>query len=285
MKNTKLGILHPGAMGSALAKLAIQNGYQTFWASTGRSKESQRRAAESGITDLEDLGILCSQCGILLAVCPPHGATELAQSVASQKFGGIYIEANAIAPQSAITIKEIISAAGGTCIDGSIIGPPPREGRLTYLMLSGENLADVARIFAHRQLVIQNLGANIGLASAFKMCHTTLKKSSVLLSQLALAMAADFNIYEEFVTLWNTKEEDMELSTDTCRSKRRTEKAWRHSGEMIELGKCVKSIGLPDELCHAMATLYELIATNQTGLKPDRSEQDFYRSLFKGKHS
>ena len=102
---------------------------------------------------------------VIISVCPPHAAREVAQSVAG--FEGTYVDANAISPATA---REI----GG--LDGGIIGPPPREGSTTRLYLSGPGAQQVADLFAGTAVDARVLGDEIGAASALKMTFAAWSK-------------------------------------------------------------------------------------------------------------
>jgi len=97
-------------------------------------------------------------------------------------------------------------------------------------------------------------------------------------------MAAEYDIFDDFVSLWKTKEKTIELSTDIGRNKLRAGKARRFSSEMLELGKTMEAVGLPDELCQAMSDMFTTIAKNQQD--PDSGTTtppaEFFRSLLKG---
>src|SRR5690242_10988231 len=119
----RIGILHPGEMGISLAVAAQNCGCAVHWASEGRSTQTRERAAKFRLHDVETLAALC-QCRIVISVCPPHVAESLADDVAAADFKGIYVDANAIAPQRAIRMAEMMSACGITFVDGGIVGPP-----------------------------------------------------------------------------------------------------------------------------------------------------------------
>ena len=77
---------------------------------------------------------------MIVSVCPPHVALDVAQQVATTagRFGGIYLDANAISPATAEAVFSVVTGAGAQYLDGGVIGAPPRPGRhSTRLYLSG----------------------------------------------------------------------------------------------------------------------------------------------------
>jgi hypothetical protein len=66
--------------------------------SEGRSEATAKRAAGAGFRDVGTLGGIVEESSIVLSICPPAIADQVADQVAAAGFGGLYVEANAIAP-------------------------------------------------------------------------------------------------------------------------------------------------------------------------------------------
>ena len=93
-----IGLLHPGEMGAAVGGVLRDRGQRVVWASEGRSAETRKRAEEAGLEDAGSVEELVRRSEVILSVCPPHAALEVAASVAG--FEGVFVDANAIAPGS-----------------------------------------------------------------------------------------------------------------------------------------------------------------------------------------
>mgnify|MGYP001990875033 CR=1 FL=1 len=106
MSQTTIGILHPGAMGVTVGASAATGGARALWSSEGRSTASVERATSAGLSDAGSLPALAEQSAIIVSVCPPHAAEDVAHQVAATGFAGIYVDGNAIAPQRARSIQE-----------------------------------------------------------------------------------------------------------------------------------------------------------------------------------
>ena len=81
MTETTIGLLHPGEMGAAVGAALRTRGEAVVWASDGRSSATVERAAQADLTDVGDVEALCRQCDVIVSVCPPHAAVDVAGSV------------------------------------------------------------------------------------------------------------------------------------------------------------------------------------------------------------
>src|SRR5690349_11377749 len=202
MISQRIGFLHPGDMGISIAASAQNAGNEVYWASEGRSPETQARAAKYGLRDAHTLAQLCAECAIVVSVCPPHAAEQVAQQVLAAGFGGLYLDANAIAPQRAERIGADMAAAGVSFVDGGIIGGPAWTPGSTWLYLAGPQADQIAACFAAGPLETQVLGAEIGRASALKMCFAAYTKGTTALLCAILATAEELGVRGDLEQHW-----------------------------------------------------------------------------------
>ncbi len=146
MGDVTIGLLHPGEMGAAVGQCLVGAGHQVLWVPAGRSLATAARAGAAGLTAAGGLAELVRRSGIIVSVCPPHAALGTAREVAG--FGGVYVDANAIAPATAREVARIVEAGGASYVDGGIIGTPPVAPGFIRFYLSGARAGEVARLFA-----------------------------------------------------------------------------------------------------------------------------------------
>lgn len=259
MSSKQIGFLHPGTMGISLAATALQAGHTVFWASEGRSQATRARVAKHQLTEVRSIKELCDNCSVIISVCPPHAAGEVAQQVLECHFQGVYADVNAISPQHVQHIGTTMSIAGMSFVDGGIIGPPVSEKKNTWLYLSGPDAGAVAECFAGGPLEVEIIGAEIGKASALKMCFAANTKGTTALLCAILATAEKLGVRKELEAQWSKKGSDFAQSTIE-RVTTVTAKAWRFSGEMEEIASTFGEAGLPNGFHLAAADIYERIA-------------------------
>lgn len=255
------GILHPGAMGAAVATTMQNGGYEVIWAGNGRSSLTQQRASVAQLTDIQTVTAMCQRADVIVSVCPPHAAEAVAEQVIDDGFTGLYIDANAISPQKAQRIGHKLSDANIAFVDGGIIGGPPVEQGQTWLHLSGERAEEAAQLFAAGPLETSVVGSEIGRASALKMCFAAQTKGGLALLALVLAAAEALDVRDALEAQWNRYRPNSTLESQQRVTRVAHNKAWRFVGEMEEMVETFGAVGLPDGFHAAAAEIYGRIAS------------------------
>lgn len=250
---TVVGVMHPGAMGSAVGGSLRAAGHEVLWASEGRSPASARRAQDAGLSDAESIEALLGRVEVVLSVCPPHAALSVAAEAAA--FGGLYVDANAVAPQTARAVHSALAPGGARFVDGGIIGPPPTEAGTTRLYLSGEEAPVVARLFDASPLEAIVLAGDVGAASALKLTYAAWTKGTAALLVTIRAAAHAHGVEDALVAEWALSQPD--LAARSARAERAAvEKGWRWEGEMREVAASFAEVGLPDGFHQAAAAIF-----------------------------
>lgn len=237
---TTVAILHPGAMGADVAASLVDVGHDVVWIQQDRSAATAERAERAQLRAAAD----ATDCEVLLSLCPPGDAKAVAEAaVTSLGFRGVYIDANAISPQSAGDVAHVVESAACEYVDGSIIGPPPTESGTTRIYLSGSRASAVAPLFAGTRVQARVLDSSPFAASALKMCFATgTKISSAVL--LGAAHAA------ELLGVADALAEEWELHPEIgARHRSATTaaeaKGWRWAAEMRQIAETFTAVGLP----------------------------------------
>ena len=273
-----IGLLHPGEMGATVGAAARENGVQVVWTSHGRGPETRGRADAAGLTDVGSLSALVEHSRIILGVCPPHAATELARAVAEQRFPGVYVDANAVSPATVRNVRQIVESGGASFVDGGIIGPPVLTPGTTRLYLSGADSVRVAACFRHGPLEARVLDGPPGAASALKMTYAAWTKGSAALLIAIRTLAIDEGVDAALTREWELSQAGLSgRSAGAVRSNAR--KAWRFSGEMEEIADTFAAAGLPDGFHRAAAEIYRRMTDYKDTARPPSVEEAATRIL------
>ncbi len=246
---TVVGILHPGEMGAAVGAALRAHGETVLWASAGRSPATAERAKQAGLEDAGDLDGLCSRAEILLSVCPPHAAVDVARTTSG--FGGIYVDANAVAPETARTIADLHERF----VDGGIVGPPPDQPGATRLYLSGGEADEIAALFAGTNVDARVISGEPGAASALKAAYAGWTKGSGALLLTVRELARAEGVEDALLAEWRLSLPELEQRLAGAeRSARR--KGWRWIGEMQEIARSMAAQDLPTGFHEAAAEVF-----------------------------
>ncbi|MFZ4277886.1 DUF1932 domain-containing protein [Streptomyces arboris] len=253
MDQPTVGILHPGSMGAAVAASAAINATEVLWCETGRSTASMERAARFGLTPVATMADLLDRSDIVISLCPPAAAEDLAHDVAAHRFAGVYVEANAINPERMQRIARLLEP-DATVVDGGVVGSPPVRGKTPTLYLSGPADATVRieALFAGTAVEAAVLGAEVGKASALKLAYASFQKTSRVLVALAVGMAHAHGVDQELLEV-ASRRTDSYLSEPQYVAKTAA-RAWRWGPELEEAADALAAAGLPPEMLRAAAT-------------------------------
>jgi 3-hydroxyisobutyrate dehydrogenase-like beta-hydroxyacid dehydrogenase len=238
-----VGLLHPGEMGAAIGEALRNKGHDVLWASDGRSEETRERA--TALRDVETLDALVAEAEVVVSVCPPHAALEVAR--ATRGFAGTYVDANAVSPMRAAEI----GALHARFVDGGIIGPPPRAAGETRLYISGEHAAEIAGLFSG-SIVDARVVPD---ASALKMTYAAWSKGTAALLLAVRDVARHFGVEDALADEWRLSQPEL---FDRLASAERSaaKKGWRWVGEMEEIADTFEAAGVPDGFHRAAAEVY-----------------------------
>jgi len=248
-----IGLLHPGEMGSAVGGCLVGAGHQVLWASEGRSEASAERAAAEGLVDVGSAAALRARSDVILSVAPPAEALAVAATVSG--FAGLYVDANAIAPETTRRVGELIEEGGGRFVDGGIIGGPPREPGDARLYLSGEDAGQVAQLFDGTVLETPVVSARIGDASAVKMAYAGWTKGTAALILAVRELARREGVEPALLEEWSRSQPELEARYAAA-ERSANSKGWRWVGEMEQIAAAMRADELPGGFHDAAAEIF-----------------------------
>ena len=267
-----VGIVSPGAMGSAVGAAYAHAGARVVATLAGRSARTRGLAEAAGLELLPDLDAVVAESELVLSIVPPGDAREVAAAIAASarrtNATPLVADLNATSPATVRRIDSMLADAGLGLVDGSISGGPPRADYRTRIYLSGpgaEALAAAAPAWLDARLV----GDEVGLASAVKMCTASMYKGSTAVLAHALLTAHAHGVLPQVLDdLHDAFPSQIDRASRTIAVS--ATKAERFVGEMREIAATQAASGLTPALFEAMAEVYEAFAA--TPLAADAPE-------------
>jgi 3-hydroxyisobutyrate dehydrogenase-like beta-hydroxyacid dehydrogenase len=260
---TTIGIIGTGDMGSAVGAALRRAGYRVVTDLTGRSAASRDLAARAGFEDLGVLREVVAATDLFLSIVPPAVAVELARraraEVAASGARPVFVDCNAVAPDSMRSIAQVFADVGVTVLDVGIIGPAPRAGaKPTRFYVSGEGRARLLELDVP-ELTFIDMGAELGRASAIKMVYAAMNKGTDALYTAVLMAAEELGVRTELMAEF--------LDSQTHAAKRMAEHipylaatAARFTGEMREIAVTFDSAGVTPEFHRGAEWVYATLA-------------------------
>ena len=271
-RNITVGLLHPGEMGVTVGATVVAGGTRVVWASEGRSALTESRALEAGLEDGGSLALVVRQSRVILSVVPPHGALALAQSVSALDFRGLYVDGNAVSPETAREIGWVIESAGGRFVDGGIIGPAARKRGTTRFYLSGSAAPEIAVLFNAGPMDAVVLDAPAGAASALKMAYAGWTKGSAALLAAIRAFAMAEGVDSALLDEWKISQPDAPARSERAFTDN-ARKAWRFVGEMEEIARSLAGANLPAGFHEGAREIYARLADYKDTNTPPTVEE------------
>ncbi|MDR5761494.1 DUF1932 domain-containing protein [Caballeronia sp. LZ035] len=258
-KKPTVALLGAGNMGSAVGHALTQGGAQVFTSLEGRSAASAKRAQEAGMRDasLDDL----AACDFILSVVPPAVAVETAQRLAPALERAarkpVYVDCNAINPDTVRTVAQVLEASSTPFVDGAIIGLPAAP----KFYLSGPHAPD-AQPLGEAGLVVHVLDGPLGAASALKMSYAGITKGLTAIGS-AMSLAAMRNGAGDALFAELTQSQP-ELAAWLSRNvPRMPPKAYRWVAEMEEIAQFIGEEYAEHRVYEGAAGLYARLAKDR----------------------
>jgi len=244
-----VGLLHPGEMGAAIGAVLRQRGIDVRWASEGRSEATHARSARAGLTDARTVEELARKSDVILSVCPPHAAADVAAAVGD--FAGVFVDANAISPA---TSRRIAATLPGF-VDGGIVGGPPSQTSGPRLYVAGGDTARAVELFAGTTVDARVVSDHVGDASALKMVYAAWTKGSAALLLAIREVAQSEGVADELLEEWRGSLPDLEARLASA-ERSAAAKGWRWVAEMEEIATTFAAAGEPDGFHRAAAEVF-----------------------------
>ena len=270
-----VAIIAPGNMGAAVGGRLTQNKVNVLTSIAGRSQASVNRANAAGMTAVADAQL--TESDFLLSIVPPGDALALAQRLApvlgAANKKPVYVDCNALSPQTVERVDAVIAATGCPFVGAGIIGPPPKPGTTnTKIYASGPHAADLAKLNDYG-LIVRVLAGPLTAASALKMSYAGITKGFTALGA-AMMLAATRGDSVEALKAELAESQPALLGFLTRQTPAMYSKAYRWVAEMEEISDFVGKDYPEHAMLDASARLYERIAADVEGEKKEVGVMD-----------
>ena len=269
--NPVVAVIAAGNMGAPVGGRLVEHGLKVLTSLAGRSAESVARAKAAGLVAANDEEI--SRADFFLSIVPPGDALALAQRFApvltASNSKPVYVECNAVSPQTVERIAAVIAETGCPFVDAGIIGSPPKPKAddSPRFYASGPHAPRFA-VLAKYGLDVRVLDGPLSAASALKMSYGGITKGCTALGAAmflaateggsAAALFRELQASQPQLLTWFDRQVTGMYS-----------KAYRWIAEMEEVSGFAGDNAEMQELYAAIAKFYQRIARDFDGDNKD----------------
>ncbi len=265
-----IGVIAQGMMGSGVGRRLHESGATVRTLVTGRSQASAERAKRAGMAPAANEHELLAGADFFLSILPPGEAEALARHLAPALKAldrrPVYVDCNAVSPQTAIRIGEILAPTGADFVDGGIIGGPPRPGYSPTIYASGPTAGQTA-VLRDWGIDWRVIDGPIGAASALKMSYAGITKGTTAIASAMLLGAARFGCAEALIAELTESQPEM-LARFRESIPRMYDKAYRWVAEMEEISDFLEKNPPSRDVYAAIARLYDYLAEAEAETEP-----------------
>jgi len=270
---TIIAIIAQGTMGSGVGRRLRESGAEVRTLLSGRSPASAERARAAGMVAAADERALLEGADFFLSILPPGEAEPLARRLAPTLAAlgrkPVYLDCNAVSPQTAIRIGEIIAPTGAHFVDAGIIGGPPRPGyKGPSIYASGEHVREALPL-RDWGIDLRAIDGPIGTASGVKMSYAGITKGTTAIAAAMLLGAARFGCAEALIAELSESQPQM-LARMRNSIPGMYDKAYRWVAEMEEISDFLEKNPPSRDIYAAIARLYDYLAAAHAEAQPGR---------------
>ncbi len=265
-----VAIIAQGSMGAGVGKRLHESGAEVRTLLSGRSAASAERARAAGMKPMNGEQDLLHGADFFLSILPPGEAETLAQRLApaltALQKKPVYVDCNAISPQTAERVAAVIAPTGAKFVDGGIIGGPPRPGYSPAIYASGPSVSETA-VLRDWGLDWRAIDGPIGAASGLKMSYAGITKGITALGSSMMLGAARFGCAEALLAELSSSQPEI-VKYLSASIPRMYDKAYRWVAEMEEISDFHGSYKPAADIYAAIARHYEALAAAEAETAP-----------------
>ena len=257
-----IAILMPGDMGHAVGRVLREHGYDAICALKGRGEATHKLAGQAGLRDVGGIADAVAAADLILSILPPAAALDQATAVAAVMADcgrtPVYVDCNAISPDTVKQVGAVITGAGAPFIDAGIIGMAPGKGSGPRFYVSGPDTAPMLALDG-KGFQVLGMGDGIGEASALKMVYAGLTKGTWTLQTAVLLAAQRLGVIDPLLEEFSHSQKGP-LDAMRARVPFLPADSARWVGEMEEIAATFASAGVSSGFHDGAAEIFRLLA-------------------------
>jgi 3-hydroxyisobutyrate dehydrogenase-like beta-hydroxyacid dehydrogenase len=215
------------------------------------------KARRASIQTADTLSDAVAAADLVISAVTAGSSAEVARSAARVlRAGQIFLDINSVSPATKRSNAESVEKTGADYIEAAVMAPVPPQRLKVPMLLGGRRATELASALKALGMNTIAIGAEIGVASAVKMCRSIVIKGLEALTLESMLAARRFGAEKEVLASlqgtfphmgWQDKLPDYLVS-------RIAEHGRRRAGEMREVARTLEEVGIDPIMALATAT-------------------------------
>jgi 3-hydroxyisobutyrate dehydrogenase-like beta-hydroxyacid dehydrogenase len=222
-------------------------------ASRGPMLEKARRA---GVQTADSLSAAIADADLVISAVTAASSAAVAQGAGkTMRAGQIFLDINSCSPVTKRSNAEAVQNSGADYVEAAVMAPLPPQRLKVPMLLGGRRASDLAPVLRALGMNATFISAEIGVASAVKMCRSVVIKGLEALAVESMLAARRFGAEKEVLASlqgtfpqmgWQDKLPDYLIS-------RVAEHGRRRAAEMREVAHTLEGVDIEPTMALATA--------------------------------
>jgi 3-hydroxyisobutyrate dehydrogenase-like beta-hydroxyacid dehydrogenase len=242
-----------------------------------KAQRARVRAADTLAEAVKDAQLVISAVTASSSGDVASGAAEY------MRAGQIFLDINSCSPAKKQSCAKALETSGADYVEAAVMAPVPPQRLRVPMLLGGRRAADVAPALTKLGMNANAIAAEIGVASAVKMCRSVVIKGIEALAVESMRAARQFgaeaqvlaSLHQTYPGIgWDKDLPDYLIS-------RVAEHGRRRAAEMREVARTLQDVGIEPTMATAIAERQDRLIDEMTekGIGYDPSRKFSWREL------
>lgn len=278
---THVAIIGFGEVGPIFARALAQSGIHVATFDIKLDDDTTRaailkRASDSGAHAAQNLPAALNGAQLVFSAVTASQAEAVASACAPRLAAGqTFVDLNSVSPAVKQRNSKAVESHGAHYVEAAVMAPVPPQGIRVPMLLGGRTAAQAADTLNALGMRAQAVAAEVGLASAIKLCRSIMIKGMEAMCVQSMLAAREFGVDDRVLASlaasfpgigWDSGYEAYLIG-------RVVEHGQRRSEEMREAAAMLDGLGMSSELANAIANIQEQLAARAAPLLDSLDEK------------
>ncbi|OXR48261.1 6-phosphogluconate dehydrogenase [Pusillimonas sp. T2] len=261
----KIGLIGFGEAGSLLGEGLVKAGlwvtaYDIKCHDANALSSLEQRAEAAGVLLAASLEQAVSSVDLVVSAVTASSAAQVAEQAGPlMRAGQYFLDINSVSPSTKAHDRNAIESAGAAYVEAAVMAPVPPYGLHVPMLLGGSQAQAVSTALNALGMRTRAVSADVGVASAIKMCRSVMIKGIEALTVECLTAARRYGAEHEVLASlaetfpgmgWTEKQPHYLIS-------RVAEHGRRRAAEMREVAETLSDAQVDPVMALATATLQD----------------------------